>query len=261
MSLPQARRDAVMPRGSSVGLEGALPRVSVIIAAYNEELRIEQTLLSLLDSGFPCQIIVVDDGSTDGTRRILGRYRDHVRVIEHERNRGKGAAIATGLKAASGDIIVFLDAHLRGLNGYHLLALVLPLFRGEAREVLGVDVPRGFSFMQILWPGAILTGQRAYHKSDLMPWIAAIGGLGYGLETFLYSKFPAEERAVVLLPGLVHLLKKDTAAPSAMVSAYAREIREIIQTIARMKGFPPLDELRRKRLMAAQIAMRMRRGP
>lgn len=122
-----------------------VPQVSVAIAAYNEEAFLEGTIRSILACGFPCQLIVVDDGSTDRTPEILARYASRLDVVRHPSNRGKGAAVASAMDVARGDIIVLCDAHLLGLDQHHLLTLVSPLLRGETQAVLGIEAPRGLS--------------------------------------------------------------------------------------------------------------------
>lgn len=231
-------------------IEITLPPISVIIAAYNEQAWIEVTVSSILNSGFPCELIIVDDGSTDNTPQILSKFTDKAKVITHHPNKGKGAAIATGLAEATGEIVIFCDAHLLGLGKHHLLGLVMPLVFGNAQVVLGVDVPEKFSISlaRSAVPGPILTGQRAYFKKDLLPLASEFEDLGYGIESYLFTKFSREKTAVVLLPGLVHLIKKDTSSILPMAISYLREALEIFDTIARVQGIMPkeLSQLRVK---------------
>lgn len=219
-------------------LEIGLPPVSVIIAAYNEQAFLGPTVASILESGFPCELLVVDDGSTDRTPQVLEAFGERVRVLRHAVNRGKGAAMASGLRAANGEIVVFCDAHLLGLRQDHLLSLVLPLVQGTARAVLGVNVPEQAPLLRVI-PYPVLTGQRAYFREDLMPWVDEMEHLGYGVEMFLFTRFPREKIAVVFLPGLVHLEKPQTSSPSAAAAGYLRESLEIAETLARVQGLAP----------------------
>jgi hypothetical protein len=72
--------------------------------------------------------------------------------------------------------------------------------------------------------------------------------LGYGVETFLFTKFPRDKTAIVLLPGLVHLAKQDTSSLIAATIGYLRESLEILETLARIQGLVPkeLTELRQR---------------
>ncbi len=226
-----------------------LPPVSVIIAAYNEQAFIETTVTSIIESGFPCEVVVVDDGSTDQTPEILRTFGEKIKIISHPTNKGKGAAMASGLKAANGEIVVFCDAHLLNLKHYHLLSLVLPLIYGSAKAVLGVDVPEKISPSLVnVIPFLILTGQRAYYKADLLPLVNEMVDLGYGVETFLFTKFPRDRTALVLLPGLIHLSKQETSSLTAAAVGYLREALEILEALARIQGLTPkeLTELRQR---------------
>jgi glycosyltransferase involved in cell wall biosynthesis len=86
--------------------------VSIVIPAYNEEEAIGgdlDTIIATMErSGYAYEVIVVDDGSTDGTAEIV-RARPSVRLVQHARNRGTGAARNTGLKVAQGDLIAMTD--------------------------------------------------------------------------------------------------------------------------------------------------------
>ncbi len=89
-------------------------KLSILIPVYNEEKTIAELLDLVLatDVGAEKEIVVVDDASTDRTAEILEGYRDRALVIRHERNRGKGAALRTALRQATGDFVVPQDADL-----------------------------------------------------------------------------------------------------------------------------------------------------
>ena len=90
-----------------------------------------------LPDGIEREIIVVDDGSSDGTRDVLRQLGDStVRVVLHERNRGKGAAVRTGFEVASGDYVLIQDADLE-YDPEDWPKLIAPVLRGRARVVYG----------------------------------------------------------------------------------------------------------------------------
>lgn len=113
-------------------------KLSIIIPCYNEERTIRAIIDAVRASPYPSkEIIVVDDCSRDGTRAILAEISPLVdRVILHEVNQGKGAALRTGIAAATGDIVVIQDADLEyDPNEYPLL--IEPILRDKADVVFG----------------------------------------------------------------------------------------------------------------------------
>jgi len=118
--------------------------LSVIIPVYNEAPSIELVIERVRATGLPREIIVVDDGSTDDTFARLSKLRWGLRLIRHKGNRGKGAAIRTGLDYATGEFVIIQDADTE-YDPADYPALLKPLTTGESNVVYGVrqsDTPR-----------------------------------------------------------------------------------------------------------------------
>lgn len=112
--------------------------ISIIVPVYNEESSIGTVLLRLLkvSKRLPsCEIIVVDDGSTDHTPDKVAPFNP-VRLVRHEKNQGKGAAISTGLKNSKGDIIVVQDGDME-YPPEDIPRLLEPILAGRADVVFG----------------------------------------------------------------------------------------------------------------------------
>ncbi|MFY7909239.1 MAG: glycosyltransferase family 2 protein [Emticicia sp.] len=111
--------------------------LSVLIPAYNEVHNIQNILKKIGEVDIPKEIIIVDDGSTDGTRELLKTLKsDSVKVVFHEKNQGKGGAIRTAIDHASGDIIIIQDADLEyDPQDYHKLIPVIE--SGKEKVVYG----------------------------------------------------------------------------------------------------------------------------
>ena len=114
-------------------------RLSVVIPVFNERNTVGEAIRRVREAPLPIdrEIIVIDDGSDDGTRDILNRLRDStVRVISYPNNLGKGAAVRRGIEEAKGDVIVVHDADLE-YDPRDFGKLLRPLLEGQARVVYG----------------------------------------------------------------------------------------------------------------------------
>jgi glycosyltransferase involved in cell wall biosynthesis len=116
------------------------PRFSLLVPAYNEARTIEDVLRRAAAVELDSELIVVDDGSTDGTVAAVERLRpelgDRLQLLRHDRNRGKGAAVRTAIAASSGDFVVIQDADLE-YDPRDIPRLVGPLVEGVADVVYG----------------------------------------------------------------------------------------------------------------------------
>ncbi|MBI5045451.1 MAG: glycosyltransferase family 2 protein [Candidatus Niyogibacteria bacterium] len=113
-------------------------KLSIIIPAYNEKNTIRQLLTEVFDVALPeiaKEVIVVDDGSTDGTRDIL-KTISGIKIVLHEKNQGKGGAIKAGFQQATGDIVLIQDADLE-YDPNEYARLLKPILSGRADVVYG----------------------------------------------------------------------------------------------------------------------------
>ncbi len=132
-------------------------KLSVLVPVYNEEATVEALLERVLaaEASVEKEIIVVDDGSTDGTgERLKGFVSTHtstpLRLIRHQRNRGKGAAVRTALAAATGELAVVQDADLE-YDPAEYAALLKPILDGRADVVFGSRFLGGPHRVHLFW--------------------------------------------------------------------------------------------------------------
>jgi glycosyltransferase involved in cell wall biosynthesis len=114
-------------------------RLSVIVPVFNERNTVAEIVRRMRSVDLPVEreIVIVDDGSNDGTRDVLTQLGDStVRVVKHPVNRGKGAAIRTGLEHATGDVVLVQDADLE-YDPEDWPKLLAPVLKGRARVVYG----------------------------------------------------------------------------------------------------------------------------
>ncbi|MDQ7780385.1 MAG: glycosyltransferase family 2 protein [Planctomycetota bacterium] len=117
-------------------------KLSIVMPVYNEVATIDEIVRRVLDAPIPVEreLVVVDDCSTDGTRdkvkTLAASMPDRIRLIEHAVNRGKGAAVRTGFREATGDLIIIQDADLE-YNPCDIPAVISPILDGRADVVFG----------------------------------------------------------------------------------------------------------------------------
>jgi glycosyltransferase involved in cell wall biosynthesis len=163
------------------------PSIAAIIPTYNEQENIGTVLKVLHKTESLSEIILVDDGSKDGTVEILRQAaaRDRrVHVIQHEKNMGKGQALFTGWAASTAPYILMLDADLKALTPGHLRALIAPVLDHRADMTLGLfwggHIKTDFSH----WFTPFLTGQRGL-RAELLKCVSREAAEGYGFEIAL----------------------------------------------------------------------------
>ncbi len=126
--------------------------LTVIIPVYNEAKNIKEIIKRVQATRLAKEIIVVDDGSQDGTRDVLKKLdgKKKVRVILHEKNQGKGAAVVTGMKAAQGDVLLIQDADLE-YDPRDYPALLQPINEDIADIVYGSRFLGGAHRVTMFW--------------------------------------------------------------------------------------------------------------
>ncbi|KKR18298.1 MAG: Glycosyl transferase family 2 [candidate division CPR2 bacterium GW2011_GWC1_41_48] len=194
-----------------------LPKVSVIIPAYNEIPQVIQKIVDVL-APYVLEVIVVCDGSVRRLPELPG-----ARMVYHLSNYGKGQALKTGVEASRGEIIIFLDADLLNLKLDHILGLLYGLRPGIM--VVGIFRP-GLSFTKIanfMFP--ILSGTRAFYRKDVEAMFEKIDVSNFGIEIAITAccLINGIRTRIVTFSGVSQLLKEQKADVGKDDAAWARK--------------------------------------
>lgn len=209
-------------------------KASIIICTYNEEKTIPEVLTACCKLNPDCEIIVVDDGSSDNTENILNDLSQgySFRYERLKKNMGKSWAMAHGVEISESDIILFFDADVSNIKKEHFDGLLKPVIDNSADMVLGQPSETLFDYR--INPFKALTGERALLKKDLIPLLDDIRDIRFGVETFLNLYYQANGKRIkyVLMKGLKHLSTYEkSGSVNIATKKYLKEGKEIAETI------------------------------
>ncbi|HEX7760736.1 MAG TPA: glycosyltransferase family 2 protein [Caulobacteraceae bacterium] len=181
--------------------------ISCVVCAYNEEQRISHILEAVVGHPALCEIIVVNDGSTDATESLLRGYPS-VRTISYAQNRGKTYAMGLGVAAASGAHIMLLDADLTGVTARDIDALAAPVTSGRAD--VSISLRRNSLWIYRLLGLDFVSGERVLPAPLLADAAQAMTSLPrWGAEAYLNDVVVRRRLriAVVDWPGVFNIRK------------------------------------------------------
>jgi glycosyltransferase involved in cell wall biosynthesis len=179
--------------------------LSILMPVFNERATVERAIEDALGAELPVErreLVLVDDGSTDGTRELLAERKlpENVRLVLHEHNRGKGAAIRTALDHATGEFAAILDADLE-YQASDLGPVIAPLLSGEASVVFGTRAwasHTAYSFWYVVGNKVVTLAANVLYNcfiSDVMTCHKA-------MRTELFRSLPLRERGFAIEPEI-----------------------------------------------------------
>jgi len=179
--------------------------LSILMPVFNERTTIEEAIHDALTAELPIvrrELIVVDDGSTDGTRELLRErsWPDEARVVFHDRNQGKGAAVRTAIRHASYDFAAILDADLE-YRAADLAALLEPLGSGEAEVVFGTRAwtsQSSYSFWYVMGNKLVTLAANVLYNC----WISDLMTGHKAMRTSLFRSLPLTENGFGIEPEI-----------------------------------------------------------
>ena len=225
--------------------------LSILMPVYNEVGTVEAAIDDALGAELPVesrQLVLVDDGSTDGTRELLRgkNLPDNVTVVYHERNQGKGAAIRNALQHATGEWSAILDADLE-YRAADLAPLLRPLLDGEARVVFGTrswSSHSAFSFWYVMGNKGVTFATNVIYNC----WISDVMTCHKAMSTELFRSLSLRERGFAIEPEITARVLRAGERIYEVPITYAARSREEGKKLTALDGLRVLRTLVRCRL-------------
>jgi len=225
--------------------------LTILMPVFNERATLERAVTDALEAELPVaerQVVIVDDGSTDGSRELLRdtTWPANVEVVYHDRNRGKGAAIRTGLEHATGTYSAILDADLE-YAASDLAPLLEPLIAGDATVVFGSRAftsQSSFSFWYVMGNKAVTMATNVIYNC----WISDVMTCHKAMSTDLFRSLKLRERGFAIEPEIAaRVLRAGERIYEVPVSYKARS-REEGKKLTTLDGLRVLRTLVRCRI-------------
>jgi glycosyltransferase involved in cell wall biosynthesis len=225
--------------------------LTILMPVYNERETLQRAVEDALGAELPVdarQLVIVDDGSTDDTLEILRTtdWPDVVTVVEHDRNRGKGAAIRTALTHATGDYAAILDADLE-YRASDLAPLLEPLLAGEASVVYGTrswSSHSAFSFWYVMGNKAVTQATNVLYNC----WISDVMTCHKVMRTELFRSLKLRERGFAIEPEITARVLLAGERIYEVPITYKARSREDGKKLTALDGFRVLKTLVRCRV-------------
>ena len=226
--------------------------LTILMPVFNERSTVEAAIDDALSAELPVpsrELVIVDDGSTDGTRELLreSTWPAEIKVVLHERNLGKGAAIRTGLQHAREEFSAILDADLE-YRAADLADVLEPLVSGEARVVFGTRAwtsQSSFSFWYVIGNKSVTMATNILYNC----WISDVMTCHKAMRTELFRSLPLRERGFAIEPEIAARVLRSGERIHEVPIHYQARGREAGKKLTAFDGVRVLRTLVRCRLM------------
>lgn len=224
------------------------PDLTILMPVFNERSTIAEAIGDAVGAELPVdgrQLVIIDDGSTDGTREWLAAAAlpDNAEVVLHPRNRGKGAAIRTGLERARGTYSAILDADLE-YAAADLGSVLEPLLAGRARVVFGTRAwtsQSSFSFWYVIGNKSVTLATNVLYNC----WISDVMTCHKAMSTELFRSLRLRERGFAIEPEIAARVLQSGERIYEVPVAYAARSRDEGKKLTAFDGVRVLRTLLR----------------
>jgi glycosyltransferase involved in cell wall biosynthesis len=225
-------------------------KLSILMPVFNEMATLQSAVQEVLTVDYPCdvELVIVDDGSTDGTRKLYDEFSDDARVSVylHERNQGKGAAIRTAAQSAAGEYLIMCDAD-QEYSPAEIPSLLAPVLNGDATVVYGTRTfgsHNAYSYLYVLGNRGVTTAANVLFNcyiSDLETCFKLV-------PTGLYRELDIRETGFGVEAEITGKLLRRGIRPYEIPISYKARTREAGKKLTWRDGVEALWILLRERL-------------
>ena len=225
--------------------------LSILMPVFDERSTVEAAIDDALTADLPVptrELVVVDDGSTDGTREILTarEWPENVKIVYHERNLGKGAAVRTALRHATGEFAAIIDADLE-YRASDLAEVLEPLVSGDAHVVFGTRAwtsQSSFSFWYVMGNKSVTMATNVLYNC----WISDVMTCHKAMRTELFRSLPLHERGFAIEPEIAARLLRAGERIHEVPISYTARGREAGKKLTAFDGIRVIRTLLRCRV-------------
>ena len=226
--------------------------LSILMPVFNERSTVEAAIDDALTAELPVgsrELVIVDDGSTDGTRELLAKnsWPEGVTVVFHGRNLGKGAAVRTALQHATEEFSAILDADLE-YRAADLADVLEPLVSGEAKVVFGTRAwtsQSSFSFWYVMGNKSVTFATNLLYNC----WISDVMTCYKAMHTELFRSLPLKERGFAIEPEIAARVLRAGERIHEVPISYRARSREAGKKLTALDGLRVLRTLARCRVL------------
>lgn len=214
--------------------------ISAIVPVYNNEATVSRVIEVLLACRRINELIVVDDGSTDQSEKMIRQFTSKIIFLKNRKNLGKGGTVVRGIKKSGGEVILTCDADLAKLNKQHIETMIDEYKKNGWDMVIAARETVSNYWGRLM---GRVSGERIFKKSVIVPYLGLARPAGNGIEQVVNYAHRNKKIKVIVSKNIGHVLKFQRGNLIEWIGAYAKEAGQLIRTELVLRGVLPTGKL------------------